>query len=293
MTLTRKQSRPMCCTCLFAALLFCMAAAIGACSHHKDQPDRVFIIDNPHSGGSTRTNSLGMTFVAIAPGTFMMGSPENEPGRDDDETHHEVTLTQGYYMQTTPVTQGQWTAIMGGNPSSFSDCGDDCPVDTVTWYDVKNFIEALNAISVETYRLPTEAEWEYAARAGSTTAFAGGGIMETGGGYDPVLHRMGWYKFNSQYRTHPVAQKAPNAWGLYDMHGHVWEWVADGYGPYPASPAVDPKGASSGWTRVIRGGGLHNDARLCRSANRHYYPPDRRYYSFGFRLVLSKNDRNP
>lgn len=291
MKLTRKPFKTMRCTCFFAALILCVSVVIGACSYHNDKPDRFFITENPGSGSDARTNSLGMTFVAIAPGTFMMGSPEDEPGRDDDETLHEVTLTKGYYMQTTPVTQGQWRAVMGDNPSSFHNCGDDCPVETVTWYDVQDFIKALNAKSDVTYRLPTEAEWEYAARAGSTTAFANGEIMETGGGYDPVLYRMGWYRFNAKYKTHPVAQKDPNAWGLYDVHGNVWEWVADSYGPYPTSPVVDPpvvdpKDASSGWTRVLRGGALHNDARLCRSAKRLYYPPDRRYYSFGFRLAL-------
>lgn len=274
------------CACFSAIMgLFIMAASLVGCSHHHSSAETNFAPTNP--GPATLTNFLGMTFVAIPPGTFMMGSKASEPGREDDEIRHEVTLTREYYLQTTPVTQGQWTAVMGSNPSSFPDCGLDCPVDTVTWYDVQAFIEKLNASGEVKYRLPTEAEWEYAARAGSTTAFASGPIRETGDGYDPVLYSMGWYKFNSKFKTHPVAQKKPNAWGLYDMHGNVWEWVANKYGPYPASPVTDPQGAAQGQTRVLRGGALHNDARFCRSASRHQYPPDGRYYSLGFRLVIS------
>lgn len=164
-----------------------------------------------------------MTFNRIPTGTFMMGSPEDEPMRDSDETQHQVTLTNSYYMQTTEVTQGQWKAVMGSNPSWFSDCGDDCPVEEVSWDDVQEFITELNKLGQGTYRLPTEAEWESAARAGSMTAFANGDITETGSGYDPNLDAMGWYSCNSDSKTHPVAQKQPNAWGLYDMHGNVWE----------------------------------------------------------------------
>jgi len=244
------------------------------------------------------TNSLDMTFNYIEPGTFMMGSPEDEPGRNAtrESPQHQVTLTQGYHMQTTQVTQGQWEAVMGDNPSGFDECGDDCPVEGVSWYDAQDFITALNQQEGTTgYALPTEAQWEYAARAGSTTAFANGQITETGSGYDPVLDSMGWYGYNSHADhsthlsgkgTHPVAQKAPNAWGLYDMHGNVWEWVADWSGTYPTSAVTDPTGPSTGTNRVFRGGGWSSSARFCRSAYRGIYYPCSRYDNIGFRLVL-------
>ncbi len=164
-----------------------------------------------------------MDFVLIKAGTFMMGSPEDEEGRYYKEIQHQVILTQDYYMQTTELTQGQWEAVMGSNPSNFYNCGSNCPVEKVSWNDIQAFIEKLNQRGEGIYRLPTEAEWEYAARAGSTTAFANGGITERGCSYDANLDAMGWYYGNAD-GTHPVAQKLPNAWGLYDMHGNVWEW---------------------------------------------------------------------
>jgi len=247
---------------------------------------------------------LEAEFVFIPPGEFLMGIPETEAERDDDETLHKVRLTKGFYMQTTEVTQGQWRTIMGNNPSSFKACGDDCPVENVSWNHVQEFIKRLNRfIKGRKYRLPTEAEWEYAARAGTTTAFANGDITETGCEYDPNLDAMGWYCGNSgvTYKgcidatrregsscagTHPVAQKQPNAWGLYDMHGNVWEWCQDWYwyDSYPSEPVTDPKGPDAGSARVYRGGSWTYDARYCRSADRDYAHPAKRYYDLGFRL---------
>ncbi|HLC15756.1 MAG TPA: SUMF1/EgtB/PvdO family nonheme iron enzyme, partial [Thermodesulfovibrionia bacterium] len=159
-------------------------------------------------------NSLKMKFAYIPPGKFMMGSTN-------------VTLSQGFFMQTTPVTQGQWKALMGNNPSRFKRCGDDCPVESVSWHDAQKFIEKLNKREgVNKYRLPTEAEWEYAARAGSDTAYCFGDD-------EARLSEYAWYDKNSDGRTHPVAKKKPNAWWLYDMHGNVWEWSEDWYGDYP------------------------------------------------------------
>jgi len=257
------------------------------------------------SGDSNEiTNSIGMSFVFIEPGTFIMGSPSNEPGRWGDETQHQVTLTQSYYMQTTPVTQGQWKAVMGSNPSFFSNCGDDCPVELVSWNDVQDFIAALNQREGTTrYALPTEAQWEYAARAGSTTAFANGQITKTDSRYDPVLDSMGWYRYNHKVTyagcvdlseeegsscagTNPVAQKAPNAWGLYDMHGNVFEWVADWYDTYPSSAVTDPTGPSSGTHRVLRGGNWYSGTKACRSAYRFGSTPGNWLINNGFRLVL-------
>jgi formylglycine-generating enzyme required for sulfatase activity len=257
-----------------------------------------------HSG-ETFTNSLGMTFVYIEPGTFMMGSPSDEPGRYDNETQHQVTLTKGYYLQTTEVTQGQWKAVMGNNPSYFSNCGDDCPVENVSWDDAQDFIQKLNQNTSDTYRLPTEAEWEYAARAGSTTALYNGPIEILGYRNAPALDPIAWYGGNScvsysgsydcsdwsqtQYNcsrcgTHPVAQKQANAWGLYDMSGNLWEWCNDWYGSYPTNSVTDPGGASSGSSRVLRGGSWDSYARGCRSAKRSYTSPGYRYSGIGLRL---------
>jgi formylglycine-generating enzyme required for sulfatase activity len=252
------------------------------------------------------TNSLGMEFVYMIPGTFMMGSPFNEPGRDDDENQHQVTFTKGFYMQTTEVTQGQWKSVMGDNPSYFKNCGDDCPVELVSWNDVEKFIRKLNQREGgNKYRLPTEAEWEYAARAGSSAAFANGGISEIRCGFDTNLDAMGWYCGNSAViysgcydtsncdgskciGTHSVAQKQPNARGLYGMHGNVWEWCQDWYGSYPSGTVSDPTGSSGGSLRVNRGGSWFGYARDCRSANRRYDLPDLSYTNLGFRLL-----RNP
>lgn len=219
------------------------------------------------------TNSLGMKFVLVPAGTFTMGSPPDEPGRSKNEVRHQVRISKSFYMQTTPVTQGAWKKVMGYNPS-YRRCGDDCPVDQVSWNDVQEFIVKLNSMEgTNRYRLPTEAEWEYAARAGTQTAFANGGIKEKECGYDPNLDRMGWYCGNSGSTMHPVAQKQPNAWGLYDMHGNVYEWVQDWYGDYPARYVTDPVGPSSGSSRVIRGGSWRSGARECRSADRSHGSP--------------------
>jgi formylglycine-generating enzyme required for sulfatase activity len=144
------------------------------------------------------SNTIGMTFVYIEPGTFTMGSPSSELGRDSDEIRHQVTLTKEYYMQNTEISQGQWKSVMGSNPSHFSNCGDNCPVEMVSWEDAQEFITALNEKEqTNKYRLPTEAEWEYAARAGSTTAFTNGGISEIDCGNDASLTAIGWYCGNS------------------------------------------------------------------------------------------------
>jgi formylglycine-generating enzyme required for sulfatase activity len=236
--------------------------------------------------GKPFTNSIGMKFVLILPGTFMMGSPSDEPGRENDERQHRVTLSNGFYMQTTEVTQGQWQSIMSKNPSFFENRADNGPVETDSWHDCQEFIRSLNQREgTDKYRLPTEAEWEYACRAGSTAAFANGDISETGCGHDPNLDAMGWYCGNAGGNTHPVARKNPNAWGLYDMHGNVWEWCQDWYGDYHSGNVSDPKGPSSGKCRVLRGGSWSGDAWICRSARRYGYDPDRSYYSIGFRVA--------
>ncbi len=224
-------------------------------------------------------------------GSFTMGSPESEDGRENDETQHRVTLTKGYWLGETEVTQGQWKSVMGSNPSYFK--GDNRPVENVSWDDCQEFIRKVNAEAERQFggeaRLPTEAEWEYACRAGSTGAYAGTGDLDS----------MGWYGGNSGSKTHPVGQKRPNAWGFYDMHGNVWEWCNDWYGSYPSGSVTDPAGAASGDLRVLRGGGWNDGARYCRSAfrlgnfpaDRYWLDPGDRGGDIGFRLACSAGPR--
>jgi len=236
-----------------------------------------------------------------------MGSPANEPGRDSDETQHQVTISKSFYLQTTEVTQGQWKAVMGSNPSYFKNCGDNCPVEQVSWNDVQKFIDKLNeSEGTGKYRLPTEAEWEYAARAGTQTALYNGPLKIIGDNNGPALDAIAWYGGNSgvnysggydcsgwsgkQYSssscgTHPVGGKYPNSWGLYDMIGNVWEWVNDWKGDYSTGHVTDPQGPTSGSSRVNRGGGWGYGAGYCRAANRDGGTPDDRGGGLGFRLA--------
>ena len=234
----------------------------------------------------TFKNMIGMEFVLISAGSFQMGSPREEPGRFDSEKQHEVTISKPFYLQTTEVTQGQWKSVMGDNPSRFKECGDNCPVEQVSWDDAQRFIIRLNGMEGNNpfkYRLPTEAEWEYAVRAGTKTVFSFGDNPTKLGEY-------AWNSGNSEGKTHPVGQKKPNAWGLYDMHGNVWEWVADDWhDSYDGAPddgrawIDDPRGTN----RVKRGCGLTYDTRSCRSANRSYQTSLHRNPDVGFRLARS------
>ena len=225
-----------------------------------------------------------MEFRLIEPGTFMMGSPENEAGRyDKDETQHRVTLTKPYYLGVYEVTQDEYERLMGINPSDFKDKRN--PVENVSYDDAIAFIKRLNDLPEEkaagrSYRLPTEAEWEYASRAGSSTAYCFGDD-------ETRLGEYAWYYKNSGSTTHPVGEKRPNGWGLYDMHGNVWEWCNDWYGEYPSGSVTDPTGASSGSLRVYRGGSWDSLAAGCRSAFRLRFVPSLRCNDLGFRLVLS------
>ncbi|MDL1964998.1 MAG: formylglycine-generating enzyme family protein, partial [Deltaproteobacteria bacterium] len=231
---------------------------------------------------------LGMEFVLIKPGTFMMGSSADESGRDNDETQHSVTLTKKFYIQTTEVTQEQWRKAMKSNPSYFKDSGEDCPIESVSFDDCQEFIRKLNKQeNTNKYRLPTEAEWEYACRAGSKTAFTNGDITKKDFVHNANLNQVGWYSANSGRTTHPVSQKKPNNWGLYDMHGNVWEWCQDRYGRYPDQCITDPEGPSSGARRVFKGGSWLNDAAQCRSANRFRDIPSFKSRYLGFRLVMT------
>jgi formylglycine-generating enzyme required for sulfatase activity len=242
-----------------------------------------------------------MTFVRIFSGWFNMGSPEEELGRGLDENQHRVYITQDYYLLTTEVTQRQWRMVvlaaenstLNPDPSYFTDCGDDCLVERVSWDNIQLFIDYLNIQYEGAYEfyLPTEAQWEYAARAGSDTAFAGGDITITNCGFDPVLDPMGWYCYNSDRATHPVGGKRPNSFGLFDMYGNVGEWCQDWYGDYPSDSVTDPQGPASGAYRVMRGGTRYSGAEGCRSAKRWWIiPDDNSEAGFGFRLVCSPLD---
>jgi formylglycine-generating enzyme required for sulfatase activity len=230
-------------------------------------------------------NSLGMEFVYIPSGTFMMGTPPKMAVRDTDERYHKVTLTKDFFMQTTEVTRKQWAALMGKTQTLFpktpffEQCGDDCPIENISWNDVQEFVRRLNEQeNTDKYRLPTEAEWEYACRAGSGAYFCFG--------YDfGELGAYAWYKKNSKRQVHKVGRKKPNAWGLYDMHGNVWEWCSDLKGRYSAAPAIDPTGPKEGSRHVCRGGSWRNFDGGVRSAYRDYIADDRGDNFLGFRLV--------
>lgn len=248
------------------------------------------LVNMTSSGDDTITNSLGMTFVRIEPGTFMMGAPPDElspQNYDWDRPQHRVTLTQPFYIQTTEVTQSHWEAVMGNNPSYYDDCGGDCPVEFVSWDIIQEFIKELDTLGEGSYALPTEAQWEYAARAGSTTAFANGDITNKFCD-DPNLDAIGWYCGNDTGMPSPVAQKEPNAWGLYDMHGSVAEWCQDWYDSYSSDSETDPEGPTSGYSRIVRGGSRESQAWACRSASRHSAMPPGYIHNYtGFRLVFS------
>ncbi len=240
------------------------------------------------------TNSLGMSFVYIPPGTFMMGSPADETGHIssgvNSEVQHQVTLTQGFYMQTAEVTQGQWKSVMGYNPSYFESLGDDYPVETVSWSNAQAFIDAINAMGEGTYRLPTEAEWEYSARAGTTTPFAFGTCLSTSQANYQGNHPYGDCQPGiKREQTTKVASLGKNVWGLYDMHGNVEEWCEDFLAGYPSRPLIDPAGPDSGVRRVLRGGDWLNGEGACRSASRHGMAADWRWHYTGFRIVYSPN----
>ena len=198
---------------------------------------------------------------------------------DADKPAHRVTLTNDYYIGKYEVTQALWKAVMGNNPSNFK--GDNLPVEQVSWYDCQDFLSKLNRITGKTFRLPTEAEWEYAARGGNKSR----GYQYSGS--NNTLD-VAWFRDNSGSNTHAVGTKQPNELGIYDMSGNVREWCQDWKGEYSSSSQVNPTGANSGSDRVFRGGSWSGEARYCRSSYRLYYTPDYSNYSLGLRLVLSE-----
>jgi formylglycine-generating enzyme required for sulfatase activity len=239
-------------------------------------PERPFV-----AGQNANVPGLNLALVWIKAGSFAMGSPEGEPGRDSAEgPQTRVNLNRPFWLGQTEVTQAQWTAVMGSNPSSFK--GADRPVEQVSWDDVTEFCRKLTVReqaagrlpSGYVYTLPTEAQWEYACRAGTTGAYAG----------NP--DDLAWYVDDSRRKTHPVGQKQPNSWGLYDMMGNVWEWCRDSYSGYPGGSVEDRVGPASDSNRVVRGGSWNLDASYCRSARRGRYGPGNRFSYVGFRLAL-------
>ena len=241
---------------------------------------------------TTTTTTAGggdfdITMVSIPGGTFEMGCPFGDIRcpKSDQLPYHTVTIS-AFKMSAYEITQGQWEAVMGSNPAYFDECGSNCPVEWVSWNEVQDFIEELNNQTGKQYRLPTEAEWEYAARAGTTTIWYCGD-------YESCLDDYAWYSVNSGDKTHPVGQKQPNAWGLYDMSGNVWEWCSDWYNAnyYSESPSTNPQGPDKGEERVLRGGMCGWYARYCRSANRYQAYPHIPFFPIGvvhvgFRLCL-------
>ena len=244
-----------------------------------------------------------ISMVLIPAGTFQMGNTCKGVGWNDEKPVHTVTLTNSLYISKYEVTQEQYEAVTGKNPSNFK--GENLPVETVSWYDAVSFCNKLSQIEGKSpcyivtgsnvicdweangYRLPTEAEWEYACKAGTNTAiYSGNLIYEDSTPLDPNLDNIGWYVSNSLGKTHPVGQKEANAFGLYDMSGNVWEWCWDRYDTtYTSESRTNPKGSPTGLCRVFRGGSWFGSAYYCRSSHREYYFPENKYYYVGFRIV--------
>jgi formylglycine-generating enzyme required for sulfatase activity len=217
--------------------------------------------------------ATGIELVFIPAGEFDMGSPREEKNRRDDEDPlHRVKITKAFYLGKYEVTQEEWKKITGNNPSIFRG-SDQLPVDSISWDDCQEFCRKVG----DGLRPPTEAEWEYACRAGTQTRFSFGDI-------DTALGDYAWYTGNSGSRTHPVGQKKSNPWGLYDMHGNVWEWCADWYGDYPGGAITDPAGPASSPHRVLRGGSCNNAPGENRAAARGRGAPDLRG-GHGFRVA--------
>ena len=274
-----------------------------------------YLADVPTGGWTDEYKTTKIVVRRIPAGTFMMGSPANELGYVSDETQHQVTLSQDFYIGVFQVTQKQWERVMGTWPSYFNnpDYRDARPVERVTYNDIRgasagdnwpaaNTVDAASFMGVlrtktgKAFDLPTEAQWEYACRAGTTTALNNGSNLTNPYGDDPGMDQVGrhWYNGGSGYTqngdttvgTAKVGSYLANVWGLYDMHGNVWEWCLDWYGTYPGA-VIDPRGASSGSIRVMRGGDWDAYPDGCQSAFRtQYFDPDPRNYNNGFRVAL-------
>jgi formylglycine-generating enzyme required for sulfatase activity len=245
----------------------------------------VLLAAAPASGiepGDVVANSVGMKLAYIPPGEFTMGSPKTEPGRVANETQRHVTFEKGFRIGVTEVTQKEWRLIMGTNPAFFK--GDDLPVERITWREAVEYCRRLSEKEKKRYRLPTEAEWEYACRAGTTTVYYSGENKE-------ALDAAGWYVGNSGNQSHPVGRKQPNPWGLYDMHGNVSEWCAE----RPPGERGDSHSAQlnseENALRDLRGGSWGLNTSDCRSASRLSNAGTFRYFDLGLRVVCDLDDR--
>jgi formylglycine-generating enzyme required for sulfatase activity len=259
--------------------LFCLSLLVVLASHLP-------IHAQPKVPPKNFTNSMAMKFAWIPPGDFMMGSPKKEKERGLNETHHKVTLTKGFYMGVYTVTQEEWQAVMGKNQSFFK--GEkNLPVDTVSWDDCQAFIKKLRDKDKKAYRLPTEAEWEYACRAGTKTPFHFGETISTDqANYNGNFTYGDGKKGVNRKKTTPVGSFPANAWGLHDMHGNLWQWCQDWDGEYPQKDVVDPQGADNGKFPVLRGGSWFNGPRDCRSASRLSFDPGYRGQAYGLRVCF-------
>jgi formylglycine-generating enzyme required for sulfatase activity len=240
----------------------------------------------PSIGGA---RAFAPALVRVPAGRFVMGSPAGEAGRGTDEVPHEVTLSRSFLLGAHEITQREWREVMSTSPSHFHGC-EKCPVERVSYDDVQDFLRRVNARGGGLrFRLPTEAEWEYACRAGTKTPFSTGGNLTTAeANYNGNFPYPGFPKGIYRVRTTPAGAFAPNAWGLYDMEGNVWEWVSDWYGPYPQTAVTDPRGAPGGEKRVIRGGSWYFDANSARCALRYTHRPQDLGFSLGFRVAADR-----
>ncbi len=252
-------------------------AGTAFCEEPKQLPEELTV----DLGGGVK-----MELVLIPVGEFVMGSPDSDKdAAPNEKPQHRVRITKPFYLGKYQVTQEQWQGVMGNNPSFFN--GPKNPVETVSWKDCQEFLGKLNGkfgAGLGKFQLPTEAQWEYACRAGSTTKYCFGDD-------DSQLGQYAWYQANSESKPHPVGEKKPNAWGLYDMHGNVWEWCQDCFDEYTKSATDDPVGPPGGFRRVYRGGCWHYPARYCRSAFRPHLGRMLRCSYLGFRVSLAPADK--
>ena len=247
------------------------------------------IANNNNNRRSFILNGVEFTLCWCPAGSFSMGASYIEHECESDEVLHQVTLSKGFWMMETEVTQKQWNAVMRYNPSYYR--GDNLPVEMVSWNDCQNFCNECSRLGVS-LQLPTEAQWEYACRAGTTTPFFWGDALNGDKANCSGAYPYGTYKHGvSLSKTSPVKNYQPNSWGIYDMHGNVWEWCQDWYGPYQRWNVTDPVGSSSGYQKVCRGGSWRNKAVACRSANRNQNNSSYRQNNLGFRCVLNKQSQ--
>lgn len=242
------------------------------------------------------TNDLGMTFIWVAPGSFYMGSPDAEPFRDANEVRHKQEIKKGFYLQETEVTLGQWRRFMGKSFFDRRPGGDDIPATRVSFYDCEKFIRKLNKTFMGGYRLPTEAEWEYACRAGTQTAYSWGNDITCdkamyANSRKNVADCQTYYKSAGIPENGPADVRSfpPNPWGFYDMHGNVWEWCSDEYRDYMRYESNRGYDAIDAAYRIRRGGSWYKYPQYLRSANRAYAHPSAKFKTTGFRLVFEAN----